>query len=89
MAKNKNNRRQEQRLIPDSMVGRTFSSFGDLGNAIGVKLNTPEDTYSKECNRCGSKMVRVPGTNVWVCHGKNDKGEDCGNRLAARVRHES
>lgn len=80
MAKNKKN------VIPASLRGKVFNSFGSLGAAMGITPSVKEDNYTKECKLCGAGMVNVPGTNVWVCPGKNDKGEDCGNRLTARVR---
>lgn len=81
MAKNK-----KQPIISSGMKGKVFDSFSALGAALGIKPNVQEDNYSKKCKYCGTEMVNIPGTNVWVCHGKNEEGKDCGNRVTARVR---
>lgn len=62
-----------------------FNSFGDLGAALGIVPYARKER-DKTCNRCGSNMVHLPGTNVYLCEGKSEDGDDCGNRIFSRVR---
>lgn len=58
---------------------RTVHSFAELGDIMGVKPKQSKEPCKKVCKKCGAFMDRVPGTNIWVCHGtlkeKNDAGE--------------
>lgn len=62
-----------------------FTSFEDMGVAMGVTKKGKRER-SKICNRCGSEMIHLPGTNVYLCEGKAENGDDCGNRLFIRVK---
>lgn len=60
---------------------KKFTSFSELGKAMGVKPKARKDASTVKCVVCGAEMRNVPGTNVFLCTGKNDEGEDCGRYI--------
>lgn len=69
-----------------AMKGKTVRSLREMGEALGVKTEASEKTFSKKCRKCGSQMNNIAGTNVWLCPGTTEEGEPCGNRLITAVR---
>lgn len=47
-------------------VHGNFTSFKEMGAALGVKVKTPKAKVHK-CSFCGEPLRQVQGTNVWVC----------------------
>lgn len=65
---------------------KKFTSFSELGKAMGVKPKARKDAPAVKCVVCGAEMRNVPGTNVYLCTGKNDEGEDCGRYICKSSR---
>jgi len=59
-------------------------SLAELGNHFGIERKERKPKVM-HCNRCGCEMKRVGETNIFVCPGKNAKGEPCQNRVIRRV----
>lgn len=51
---------------------KLLHSFTELGTEMGISTRKPRQAETKECFRCGGKMTRVPGTNVFLCQGTTD-----------------
>lgn len=64
---------------------KVIHSLSELAGYKGARPARPLTPKSKFCSSCGEKMVNIEGTNVWVCHGTNDKGEPCNKRLIIPV----
>lgn len=64
--------------------GATFSSFADLGTAMGIEQKS-EKVINKKCPKCGTRMNQVPGTNVFFCPGETEDGP-CGKRVISQLR---
>lgn len=59
----------------------TYNNFIDFAAAeFGIK---PKKRKEKPfyCRKCGSEMIHVPGTNVFLCEHKTSDGVLCGNRV--------
>lgn len=61
-----------------------FNSFSELGEHMGVKPRKRMPHNTKKCLSCGGEMVRVPGTNVFICHGKDEEGNPCKRRALSK-----
>lgn len=48
------------------MVHGKFSSFKEMGAAMGIKL-PKERPEAHKCKNCGGPLSHVNGTNVWLC----------------------
>lgn len=49
------------------MVHGKFSSFKEMGAAMGVKEPKAKAEKPLKCGYCGQDMHRVGNTNVWAC----------------------
>lgn len=83
-------------ILPPSVSGKVFSSFNDLGSALGFKAAEQPTPKAMKCRKCGAIMRNIPGTNIWVCDAMVEKGEGdkkkmeiCGNRAMTSVRSAS
>lgn len=88
----KNKKFKHKSIVPLKMSGKVFTSFSDLGSALGFKAPEQPTPKAKNCRKCGHPMRRVPGTNVWVCDGMVDQVDEgakkqvpCGNRAITSV----
>lgn len=63
-----------------------FKSFKEMANAMGIKVKPREESEKKRtCQKCGSKLRHIDGTNVFVCDGVTEKGEACNAKYAVPV----
>lgn len=60
-------------------------NLADLGRAFNIAPKEPKER-SYSCRKCGAKMRRVDGTNVYFCTGKDDEGNPCTNRMILPVK---
>lgn len=65
---------------------KKFNNFADLGKFMKISPKPKKDAPAVKCAICGTVMTNVPGTNVFTCPGKNDKGEPCNRSFCKPVR---
>lgn len=65
------------------------NSFADYAEAKGMNLPDPAATAEKvrKCNKCGSPMEHVAGSNVYICHGTITKKDKQGNETKEPCHH--
>ena len=64
-------------------MSTTLHSFAELGKVFRIQPKARKAPQFR-CRKCGTMMDNVPGTNVYLCNGKNSEGEPCTNRLFSR-----
>lgn len=47
-----------------------LDNFADLGTIFGIKPRQPRPEKPRKCNKCGGKLIKVKGTNVYVCENE-------------------
>lgn len=79
-------------IVPADMSGKVFTSFNDLGSALGFSPSDPPTPKVMKCRKCGTVMRNIPNTNVWICDGVVEQEKDgakervvCGNRAITSV----
>jgi ribosomal protein L37AE/L43A len=48
-------------------ISGKFSSFQDLGAALGIKPAKGKKEKPRKCPKCGKELRKLEGTNIYVC----------------------
>lgn len=65
---------------------KKFNNFADFGKYMKVSPRPKKDAPATKCAICGTAMTNIPGTNVFVCPGKNEEGKLCERSFCKPVR---
>lgn len=52
-----------------------INNLQELGRAFGINPTKRKPEKQRKCNKCGGKLHRVAGTNVYICDGINPENK--------------